>query len=165
MLVTSLGVIKSWSSFTEFPIFPDFQLVKHIPSICGQSLLIGLASELLKKCLQHHQAWFSQEKMIDKSHLQFSVNSNAILDEIFINSPAIRTHISADNSHPIITGQLLVMLTLKQSNATEPTLITMTFVILVDIYDILRWSEFFKLNIVDHMYIFFSNIYFSCIRK
>ena len=93
------------------------------------------------------------------------VNSHAILDEIFRNSPAIRTQFTADNSHPITTWQLLVMLTLKQSDATEPTpMIIMTFVIPVDIYDILRWSEFFKLNIVDHMYIF-SNIYFSCIRK
>ena len=97
--------------------------------------------------------------MIDKSHLQFSVKSYAILDEIFRNSPAIRTQISADNYHPIITGQLLVMLTLKQSSATEPTLITMTFVIVVDIFDILRWNEFFKLNIVDHMYIYFKYVF------
>ena len=48
VLGTSPGVIKAWSWFTEFPIFPDFQFVKHIPSICGQSLLIGLASDLLK---------------------------------------------------------------------------------------------------------------------
>ena len=33
----------------------------------------------------------SQAKMVDKSHLQFSANSTAIIDEIFRNTPAILT--------------------------------------------------------------------------
>ena len=46
------------------------------------------------------------------------------------------------------------MVNLKECDATVPTPIIMNFVITVDIYDILRLSDFFKLNIVDHMYIF-----------
>ena len=42
-----------------------------------------------------------QAKIIDNSHLQFSSNSHAIIDEIFRNAPAILTY----NSHPILTRQ------------------------------------------------------------
>ena len=43
----------------------------------------------------------TQAKIIDNSHLQFSSNSHAIIDEIFRNAPAILTY----NSHPILTRQ------------------------------------------------------------
>ena len=119
MLATSPGVIKSWSWFTEFPIFPDFQLVKHIPSICGQSLLIGLVSDLLKNAYSITRPYYPNQQLLTT----LIYNSHAILDKIFRNYPAIRTQFSADNSHPIITWQLLVMVTLKQCDAIVPTLI------------------------------------------
>ena len=42
-----------------------------------------------------------QAKIIDNSHLQFSSNSHAIIDEIFRNAPAILTY----NSQTILTRQ------------------------------------------------------------
>ena len=52
----------------------------------------------------------TQAKIIDNSHLQFSSNSHAIIDEIFRNAPAILTYNSqtiltrqfSSNSHPIL---------------------------------------------------------------
>ena len=93
VLATSPGVIKSWSWFTEFPIYPDFQLVKHIQSIYGQSLLIGLASSLLKKMLTASRGIIIQSKHYWQFActilLQYYMRFSEIPLQFALNSPQI----------------------------------------------------------------------------
>ena len=61
----------------------------------------GLITPFSRMILCFNSLRPTQAKIIDNSHLQFSSNSHAIIDEIFRNAPAILTY----NSHPILTRQ------------------------------------------------------------